>query len=417
MVSRISGIQNLGSFYMGPGETWGLDGDLQVNCSGSIQIYGDLLADDKTPDGSGITLHSTSGDIIIGGKIVSSDGESGETPPTEQSVIAPDGKDGGPIVLICDKGSVTILAGAKCRSGDGGEGGDAWAEGQGAVPLIRAQSGTGGSGGSILIKAGFSISIEGEVTGGDGERGGVSSAVGGPEGGDPAEEGKTAGGGGEGESGEGGSHSDEQNSGANGGAGVVALPNVLEALAKPGGHGGDITLEITVWLGTVSLSGSVVHGGNGGASCKAIASGAKHANAFIEAGGRGGNIAISLVDSTMVIQTNDDTSGGNGGNCGVPKLLATGQTGCAMATGVESALAWVGYPSPAGAAGGQAGGASATVTYPGPPPDQQIITLQVRDSAGGDSSSSTAIVGLNTKHDNGHPHQKNVPGGVVKLEA
>lgn len=390
MAKRISGTLDVGSLTVPHGETFVLDGNLEVRASGDIMILGRIVSDGRTAPGSGVKLRS-SGNILIAGRIATAPGEAGDSPPVSTSVLAGDGRPGGAIE-IASSGHLVILQSAELETGWGGAGGTARAQGLGSAhALVKAVSGAGAAGGPLALSAGDLFILEGTLTTGAGGWGGEAIATGQPQ------EGRR-------ESG---------------------TPTVVEATGKPGGPGGDITLATTTrGAGVLKLAGRL-RAGDGGSSFKATASGGRRATALLEPGGRGGNVTITLLESPLALQDAGCTiTAGNGGDCGdrsimidpnePPRIFFEG----AVATATHDALAWVGYPNERGkAVGGAIGTVTAVAIYPGPPEIRDVVPLTVQQAHAGSSTDSVATVGSTSRRDDqGVSAQGATPGKATKAQ-
>jgi|GEM_PF-2717112 len=132
--NEISGTINTGRWYIPAGEVRTVVGDLIVNAD-EVQIDGTLTtraATAGTP-GFSITLHAKQS-ILINGTATA--GNAGV------AVAGQPGAAGGKLELLADAGSITVGAGARFGSGNGGSGG------AGNSPGLA-----GGRGGDLVIKA------------------------------------------------------------------------------------------------------------------------------------------------------------------------------------------------------------------------------------------------------------------------
>lgn len=418
MDKKISGNKTTSEFSLPAGESAVLNGPLTVEGSGDIEILGDLVRDPDTPFGSGITLHTTDGSIVVAGQLQSAPGDVGNTPKSSEIVIAGSGTDGGAITLISDKGSVTIRKGASIETGRGGWGGNASAAGSGLAPLVKAVSGKGGTGGAIVLSAKALMVIDGELRTGEGGRGGKATAV------DkfaavtpPAGTTETP------------QPSDGPPPAATTSSTTPSTSGVTEATALKGGNGGDIAVTTTASEdGRFELRGKVL-AGSGGMSAAAEASGGKSADARLEAGGRGGNVRISMFATTKITigENGAEVAGGNGGNCGdttlpapdpnQPPAMETNDVERATAAASDGAVAWVGYPAELEqAAGGAAGTATLTIAVTGEPSQDSPISW-AKQANGGDSTNAKATALGTEKSQSGSRHKETVPGKVAKVAA
>jgi hypothetical protein len=423
---RLAGTISVPKFTVGFGETFVLDSSVDVQATGDIEIFGRLLVDRRSKPGSGLRLHSSGGNILIAGRIATSNGADGDTPPVSTSVVAGDGKPGGAIEIVSATGQVLILQGAELKTGAGGRGGDATAEGtMSAHTLVKAVSGAGGAGGAIAVSAGDLLIIEGALRPGPGGAGGTARATGMAPGLPPpvpSENANPPWGRTHPPLGDGAPRQRPPD--------IRQFPAVVEATGKAGGAGGDIAIATTVPDGVVQLAG-VLRGGDGGNSATAAAlSGGRRATALLEAGGRGGNIAITLLDSPRALQdaARSELRGGNGGICGDTSILGQPTTDPrdppnifadnAIAVAGQTALAWVGYPAERGKpAGGAPGTVTAVRLWPGGPPViTDPIVLSVTQADGGDSTGAIATAGAKEEHEMGDSHLGAAPGKVQKAE-
>lgn len=391
MAKRVAGTLDVGSLTVPHGETFVLDGSLEVRATGDIMILGRIVSDGRTAPGSAVKLSSNGGSILIAGRIATAPGAAGDSPPVSTSVVAGDGRPGGNIE-IASAGYLVILQSAELETGYGGSGGNARAEGFGpAHALVKAVSGAGAPGGAIVLSAADLFIVEGALRAGAGGWGGEAIAVG-----QPAEGRRQRGG-----------------------------PAVVEATGRPGGSGGDIALATTTkGMGVLKLAGRL-RAGDGGSSFKATASGATRATALLEPGGRGGNISITLLESPLALQDAGCTlTPGNGGDCGdrtitvdpdePPRIFFEG----AVATATQDALAWVGHPAERGKpAGGAAGTLIDVALWPGPPELRDPLRLTAQQSHAGSSTDSVATVGATSRRDSdGVSALGAVPGKATKAQ-
>lgn len=429
-VSRLSGVVKTARFRVAPGDTVLLDGPLDIRSTGDVVVIGDIRADARTPPGSGIKITSARGNIIIRGRIEAAPGAAGQTPPVGPVVVAGPGSPGGAIEIVAAAGSLTLLRRGVLQSGAGGWGGNATARGTGAqAQLIKAVSGAGAPAGKISLAAADLLSLEGTVRGGEGGWGGEAIANGDPTQPPPPLPDP---------------HPDQPRPNRPPRPTErppkpppPGYPAVVEATGLAGGPGGDIEISMTGNVGIVGLDGTVC-GGTGGSSNEAIANGvqadalpgtgARRAQALLEAGGRGGNGTITLEDSLWAAQTpgQGELRGGNGGDAGDRSSFLTGGPmdpplifiDGATATASEVALAWVGHPLERGKpAGGAIGTVTATAHWRGPPEWHEMIILTIAPSFAGDACGAVAKAGAITKNESDSTHNGATPGRVRRADA
>lgn len=409
MPRRISGTLTGKDFTLSPGETWVLDGDVEVRASGDIWLLGDIVCDARSAPGAGIKLRTAKGDILIAGRIATATGADGDSPPVAPSVRAGDGRAGGAIDVSAG-GRLVLLESARLRSGAGGAGGRAEARGFGpAHALVKALSGAGGPGGTIRLSAGDVMILEGEIRAGFGGWGGEALAIGAPAG-VPGEDGRPK---------------DQKPKGEKKNQAPRPGPAVVEATAKGGGAGGDLLLATGSAGGVIKLAG-VLAAGAGGHSFKATARGGRRSTALLEPGGRGGNVSIRLHEAPPAIDqaktcTICPGTGGDSGDRSItvdpdepPRLFFDG----AEAEATHDALAKVGHPAdPPDAGGGAAGTVTAVAVWPGSPPIEEAIALRIEPAAAGSTTASIAIVaGKRERDETGSSARGAVPGAATRAE-
>lgn len=120
----IYGAREMNNYAIAAGETVDVGGDLTITDTGSVQIAGDLRANEDL--GQGITIIAE-GDINVTDSVTAGKGARG-------------GGTGGTVTLESRNGNITIEAGASLNAGDGSEG-------------SAVATGAGGTGGSVILKA------------------------------------------------------------------------------------------------------------------------------------------------------------------------------------------------------------------------------------------------------------------------
>jgi hypothetical protein len=271
--TSMSGRRVASSFYVERGRTVTVPAELHITVQGDISVQGDLLA----PDGSGasITLVSTAGSVVIGGRIQAGKGAEGVHVGGVPEAVAGPGGAGGAVVIEARAGRVEIAG--RLIGGTGGPGGRANASN--GTPLTRAVSGAGGAGGPVRVSAARTIELQAgaEIEAGAGGDGGTARAF-----------------------------------------AYVAerATRVVEAHALGGGPGGDVELRVPTAPGALILGiGVAVRSGRGGNTLKAeVHNDGTSALAVADAGGPGGSVRLFAGDSARIRVTPVEL--GRGGHSG-----------------------------------------------------------------------------------------------------
>ena len=286
-----------------------LSGSLTVVSGEDIVVDGSITWSPPDP-GSGITLVSLNGDIVINGQVGGS--ARPPRPPFDTSVrgalaiaLGQPGVNGGHIRVIAPRGSIRINGVVEGVPGSAG----AWAQAEGTVPWyvriissrrIAAVGGQGGAGGDVVLCAAEQITIAGSALAGKG--GGATRRNSRP----------------------------QVNAFARGlnGAGAYAR-------GGPGNDGGDVIFH-GLGEGCQIVNSGLVRGGRGGEqermTALALSSGSSDAEAKGSDGGRGGSIRFEgcRVAEVGIMEAHTGGTGGPAdarGGTGKQSRLFAGDSG------------------------------------------------------------------------------------------
>lgn len=312
----LGGTVNVPVFTVARDATLSLANSLTVNADADIIIEGKVVAADE--NGASITLRSLSGDIYILGSIAAADGAAGANQTGHLNVTGLAGQPGGDILLIAATGKVVISG--ELTAGRGGDGGSAEAGGPG--PRVYAESGPGGVGGQIQIAAAQRIELANAATGaaaisaGDGGDGGRADAE--IQGANPLDLLAVD---------AGGNNEADEDTPANSTAvdpldqgneapEHIAVGTTAQSRAMCGGQGGRVTLQATAADGEILIQGDI-EGGDGGSTGQSMASGSDRAMAESQAAAGGGNVEITTVNPLRTLSFTFPEAGNGGNNGGI----------------------------------------------------------------------------------------------------
>lgn len=176
IVSRdrtMKGDYETGHFIVERDATVTVKGNLFVQAAGNIRIDGDIVALGADSDGASITLEPLYGTLEINGTIHAGHGRSTPSRWRYGQSASQDGGRGGDVILVNRRDGIIING--NVFAGGGGSSGNARALIDELHPVGSALSGTGGDGGSVIIRTGDSLYAQGRIVAGDGGNSGPAT--------------------------------------------------------------------------------------------------------------------------------------------------------------------------------------------------------------------------------------------------
>lgn len=156
----LGGEVTAAGFLVPAGQVTRITSDLTIHASGNVEIAGDLVADESSGDGFGITIIAE-GNVIISGRVETGAGAPGSSAASRslEKGTGSDGHHAGPLV-IRSNGDIYTDVGSHLVTGDGGDGSDG------------TFGGSGGAGGTITLQCRGTLTMLGDLTLGRGGHGG-----------------------------------------------------------------------------------------------------------------------------------------------------------------------------------------------------------------------------------------------------